>query len=132
MDDTFLKDDKGNALDIGKMIREHNGGDVVVMDLRKLNSWTDFFVIATVSSYTHMQGLQRNIKEFARERNLEILRGHHKQSAGDEWSLIDLGNIVIHLMTAKSRSFYELERLWSAAGVLTFKDEPPEPEGILP
>jgi ribosome-associated protein len=67
-----------------------------------------------------MQGLQRNIKEFARERNLEILRRHHKQSAADEWNLIDMGNIVIHLMSAKSRAFYELERLWGAAGILTF------------
>jgi ribosome-associated protein len=120
MDDTLLTDDRGNALDIGKMIREHKGGEVVVLDLRKLNSWTDFFVIATITSHTHMQGLQRNIKEFARERNLDILRGHHKQSAREEWSLIDMGNIVIHLMMAKARSFYELERLWSAADVLNF------------
>jgi ribosome-associated protein len=120
MDDTFPEDDKNRALAIGGMIREHKGGDVVVMDLRGLNSWTDFFVIATVTSYTHMQGLRRNIKELSREQNMEILRGHHKQTAEDEWNLIDMGNIVIHLMTAKSRSFYELERLWSAAGILTF------------
>ncbi|MDR3166317.1 MAG: ribosome silencing factor [Treponema sp.] len=120
MDDTFPGDDKNSALAIGGMIREHKGGDVVVMDLRGLNSWTDFFVIATVTSYTHMQGLQRNIKEFAREWNMEILRGHRKQPAEDEWNLIDMGNIVIHLMTAKSRAFYELERLWSAAEILNF------------
>jgi ribosome-associated protein len=120
MDATFQGDDKGTALTIGMMIREHNGGDVVVMDLRKLNSWTDFFVIATVTSYTHMQGLQRNIKEFAQERDIDILRGRRKQAAEDEWNFIDMGNIVIHLMTAKSRAFYELERLWGAAEILSF------------
>jgi ribosome-associated protein len=120
MDVTFQGDDKSAALAIGGMLREHNGGDVVVMDLRKLSGWTDFFVIATVTSYTHMQGLQRNIKEFARERNMEIPRGPRKQSAGDEWNLIDMGNIVIHLMTAKTRAFYELERLWSAAETPAF------------
>jgi ribosome-associated protein len=119
MDVTFQGDDKGAALAIGMMIREHKGGDVVVMDLRRFNSWTDFFVIATVTSYAHMQGLQRNIKEFARERGIEILRGKRKQTAEDEWNLIDMGNIVIHLMAAKSRAFYELERLWGAAEILS-------------
>lgn len=120
MDVTFQGDDKSAALAIGRMLREHNGGDVVVMDLRELNTWTDFFVIATVTSSTHTQGLQRNIREFARERDMELPRGSHKQSPGDEWNLIDMGNIVIHLMTAKTRAFYELERLWSAAELPAF------------
>jgi ribosome-associated protein len=49
---------------------------------------------------------------------MEILRWRRKAAADDEWNLIDLGSIVVHLMTAKSRSFYELERLWSAAPII--------------
>ncbi|GHV82318.1 ribosomal silencing factor RsfS [Spirochaetia bacterium] len=117
MDDT-LTDDKTSPLavaqDLGALLREHNGGDVVIMDLRRLNSWTDFFVIATVTSHTHVQGLLRHIKEFARDRDLEILRRHRKSSPDDEWNLVDMGSVVIHLMSSKSRTFYELERLWEA------------------
>jgi ribosome-associated protein len=104
------------AVEAGELLREHRGGEVTVIDLRPQNGWTDFFVIATVTSNAHLQGLQRHIKEFARERDMEILRGRRKTSSDDEWHLIDLGAIVIHLMTARSRSFYELERLWGAPG----------------
>jgi ribosome-associated protein len=119
MDDTLPADDRALALNLGKLIQEHRGIDVLVMDLREINSWTDFFVVATVTSNTHVQGLQRHIKEFAREQDLEILRPHRKIPPDDEWSLIDFGTVVIHLMTAKSRAFYELERLWSAAEIIT-------------
>ncbi|MDR2068745.1 MAG: ribosome silencing factor [Spirochaetaceae bacterium] len=120
MDDTLPMDNKAAALALGGLLREHKGGDVVVMDLRPLHMWTDFFVIATVSSRTHLQGLERYIREFAHQHGLDIHRGSHKRSFDDEWNLIDMGNIVIHLMTVNSRAFYELERLWSAAEILYF------------
>ncbi|MDR1238795.1 MAG: ribosome silencing factor [Treponema sp.] len=103
------------AAALGDLLREHRGGDVAVLDLRGQSSWTDFFVIATVSSGAHQQGLERHIKEFARERGIEILRRSRKAPTGEssgEWRLIDMGSIVIHLMSAPARSFYELERLW--------------------
>ncbi|MDR2404709.1 MAG: ribosome silencing factor [Spirochaetaceae bacterium] len=110
-----VNDEKAAALALGKLIQEHRGIDVVVMDLREQCVWTNFFVVATVTSHTHVQGLLRHIREFTAERNIEILHGRRKASPDDEWNLVDLGTTVIHLMTAKSRSFYELERLWSAA-----------------
>ena len=111
------------ARELGKLLHDHNGGEVVVMDMRALNFWTDFFVIATVTSDTHLMGLERHIKEYAREKGLEILRrsGKPGTDAGhdsDEWRLLDLGDIVIHLMTVRTRSFFELERLWSAAPLI--------------
>jgi ribosome-associated protein len=120
MDDTLAADNKAGALALGGLIREHNGGEVVVLDLRPLEIWTDFFIIATVSSRTHLRGLERYVGDFARQHGLLIQRGSRKQNPDDEWNLIDMGNIIIHLMTAQSRSFYELERLWSAAEILYF------------
>ncbi|MDR3342614.1 MAG: ribosome silencing factor [Treponema sp.] len=122
MDDMLLADNTAAAIALGKLLQEHRGGDVVVMDLRPFNSWTDFFVIVTVTSTTHVQGLERRIKEFSQERGMDILRKSPKPiGADDEWRLIDLGAIVIHLMTAKTRSFYELERLWGAAPIYSSK-----------
>jgi ribosome-associated protein len=114
------------ALTLGRLLREHKGGEVTVLDLRELNSWTSFFVIATVTSHVHRQGLERHIKDFAREQGLEIIRrsrrprGDAGLSVQDEWCLVDMGNVVIHLMSSQVRSFYELERLWSAASPLEF------------
>jgi ribosome-associated protein len=97
---------------MGELLREHNGQDVSVLDLRGINNWTDFFIIATCTSRTHMDGLDRHIKEFCREKKIDIL-GRSRKSTDDDWRLIDLGWIIIHLMTGRVREFYELERLWA-------------------
>jgi len=98
--------------ELGELLREHNGQDVSVLDLRGINNWTDFFIIATCTSRTHMDGLDRHIKEFCREKKIDIL-GRSRKSTDDDWRLIDLGWIIIHLMTGRVREFYELERLWA-------------------
>jgi len=118
MDDTL----QINALELGKLLADHNGLNVVVMDMRSLNFWTDFFVIATVTSNTHLSGLQRHIKDYTHEKGMEIIhrskRPDKTDLSAEEWSLLDLGGIVIHLMTANTRSFFELERLWGAAPII--------------
>jgi len=114
MDDTL----RASALELGRLLEDHNGQEVIVMDMAPLNFWTDFFVIATVTSNAHLQGLERHIKDFVREKELEILHRSRRPDTDDEWCLLDLGGIVIHLMTAGARGFFELERLWSAAPVI--------------
>ena len=106
------------AEEIGKLLDDHRGADVIVMDMRNLNFWTDFFIIATVTSNTHLMGLERHVKDFVRENELEILHRSRRPKSDDEWCLLDLGGIVVHLMTARVRSFFELERLWSAAPII--------------
>ena len=123
-----------HALELGKLLSEHKGVEVVVMDMRPLNIWTDFFVIATATSNTHFTGLERHIKEFARERDVEILNRSRKpktdaERQSDEWHLLDMGSIVVHLMSAKGRSFFELERLWSAAPLI-YQTESPQTAGL--
>jgi len=97
---------------LAELLKEHKGQDVSLLDLRGINNWTDFFIIATVSSMAHMDGLERHIKEFCAEKRIDIL-GSSRKSADDEWRLIDLGSTIIHLMTSRVREFYELERLWA-------------------
>jgi len=94
-----------------ELLRDHKGQNVSMLDLRAFNIWTDFFIIATVSSSTHMDGLEKHIKEFCRERETDIF-GKSRKCQDDQWRLIDLGQIIIHLMTQSAREFYELERLW--------------------
>jgi ribosome-associated protein len=100
---------------LGELLREHKGQDVSILDLRGINNWTDFFIIATVSSKTHMDGLERHIKDYCHKEKIDIL-GHTRKNTDDEWRLIDLGWIIIHLMNDRAREFYELERLWRNVG----------------
>jgi ribosome-associated protein len=107
----MLSEIENRAETLGALLQEHNGQDISVLDLRGINNWTDFFIIATVTSKTHMDGLERHIKDFCRGNDIEIL-GKSQKNQDDEWRLIDLGGIIIHLMTVRTREFYELERLW--------------------
>ncbi|WP_043923075.1 ribosome silencing factor [Leadbettera azotonutricia] len=116
MKDT-LPETESMALELGKLLEDHKGSDIVVLDMRSLNFWTDFFVIASVTSSAHLSGLERHIKDYSRNKGIEPRRSR-KPDIEDEWCLIDLGNLVVHLMTSRSRSFYELERLWSSAPVI--------------
>ncbi|MDR1430457.1 MAG: ribosome silencing factor [Spirochaetaceae bacterium] len=118
MADMLSTSDSGLALELGELLAGHRAGDVAVMDMRALNMWTDFFIVATVTSAVHMQGLRRHIGEFCAARGVEILHRRRKIQGDDEWNLMDMGTTVVHLMTAKARSFYELERLWSEAPVI--------------
>ena len=95
----------------GELLAEHKGQDVSILDLRGISNWTDCFIIATVTSKTHMDGLERHIKDFCHEKNIDI-NGSSRKDPDDEWRLIDLGSIVIHIMTSGAREFYDLERLW--------------------
>ncbi|MCL1815885.1 MAG: ribosome silencing factor [Treponema sp.] len=97
------------------LLEEHKGDDVIALDLRGLHSWTDFFIIATVSSGTHLQGLQRHISDYAIQKGFSVLRSCRRNDESGGWKLLDLGAAVIHLMTAQIREFYELEELWSSA-----------------
>jgi ribosome-associated protein len=61
-------------------------------------------------------GLERHIKDFCHDKEIEILRRSRKPAGvEDEWRIIDLGSTVVHLMSQKARDFYDLERLYSLA-----------------
>ena len=108
--------DLEEVLALCTLLEEHRGGDVAALDLRDLHSWTDFFIIATVQSGAHLQGMLRHIKDFAADRGLTLFRTQGKSDDNGGWNLVDMGTAVIHLMTAPVREFYELEELWSSAG----------------
>ena len=115
-----MKTMEEKAIEIAKLMVDGKGNDVTLLDISGLNSWTDYFVIVTVTSLTHWQGLYKQIKEYIKDNNLEIHLTNRKSPDGDDWNLIDLGSIVVHLMSETARSFYDLEKLWHAGKVIDF------------
>jgi ribosome-associated protein len=107
----IARNDGGTAIALARTLAEHNGGDVVVLDVAEQAGWTDFFVIATATSTAHLRGLARFVDEdLARLGLTRISRS--SLSDDDEWLLLDLGSVVVHVMTERARLFYELEKLW--------------------
>ena len=109
-----MKSLKDKALEIGQMMEDYKVGDVVIIDVSRLNSWTDYFVIGTINSSSHSQGIQKNIKDYVKDNDLEIHLPNRKLPDGDDWNLVDIGPVVVHLMTNEARQFYDLEKLWHA------------------
>ncbi|MBQ7538399.1 ribosome silencing factor [Treponema sp.] len=107
-----MKTAEENALALAQILEDSKADDVCVIDVSELNSWTDFFVIATVHSTAHTQGLAKQIKDYVKENEMEIHLTHNKAPGGDDWNLIDIGPVVVHLMSQDAREFYELEKLW--------------------
>ena len=108
------------AQELARLIQDGKGDSVVLLDISELNSWTDYFVIATVSSGAQSQGIQKQIKDYIKDAGLEIHKTNKKINDGEDWNLIDLGNIVVHLMSKEAREFYDLEKLWHAGTRLEF------------
>lgn len=112
------------ALKLGKFLQDSKGVNVVVLDLREANIWTDFFIIATVTSAAHSAGLEKKLYEEIPNLGLEEYRTKRKSPDGAEWRLIDLGGIVIHLMSETARKFYDLEKLrYDSKNILEDKEQ---------
>ena len=117
-----MKDLRQKAIEIAKLMEDGKGKNVVLLNISELNSWTDYFVIVTVNSSTHWQGLFKDVKNYIKDNDLEIHLTNKKSPDGDDWNLIDLGPIVIHLMSEQARDFYDLEKLWHAGEKIDFTD----------
>lgn len=117
-----MKTTEEKAIEIAKLMQDGKGQDVVLIDISGMNSWTDYFVIATVTSSTQQQGLYKQIKDYIKQNDLEIHLTNRKLPDGDDWCLVDLGAIVVHLMSQDARSFYDLEKLWHAGRVINLAE----------
>ena len=99
---------------VGKIMAEHKAMDVVVLDLREAAGWTDYFVVGTCSSSVHLRGVPRSVEEYLSLHKVQTLNKPNPKD-DDTWILHDAGDVVIHLMDAHAREFYELEKLWYKA-----------------
>ncbi|MCR5188323.1 MAG: ribosome silencing factor [Treponema sp.] len=117
-----MKNTEEKAIEIAKLMIDGKGKDVTLLDISGLNSWTDYFVIVTVNSSAHWQGLYKQVKEYIKENDLEIHLTNKKSPDGDDWNLIDLGPIVVHLMSEQARLFYDLEKLWHSGRVIEIEE----------
>ena len=84
---------------------------IVKLDVREMTTVTDYMIVASGTSSRHVQALADNVAEKA------TLAGHKpigvEGEQGGEWILLDLQDVLVHVMLPKVREFYNLEKLWS-------------------
>lgn len=86
--------------------------DVVVLDVTDATSVTDYMVIASGTSSRQVAALAQHLVDEMKKQGIPVL-GIEGKDVG-EWVLVDLGDLVVHIMQPQTREFYELEKLWGA------------------
>ena len=94
-----------------KALDELKAENVLVLDVRKYASFTDFMIFASGKSTRHVKSIASEVIETAKKASLPTL-GIEGEDVG-EWILVDLGDVIVHVMLPDTRQFYELEKLWS-------------------
>jgi len=82
----------------------------IAIDVTKISSLTDYMVIASGTSNRHIAAMSEHVLEDLKETNISGIK--IEGQGGDDWVLVDAGDVVIHLMSADAREFYDLESLW--------------------
>jgi len=86
--------------------------NIVTIDVSTLTTVTDAMIICSGTSNRHTRSIAKNITNAAKEHKVRPL-GVEGENEG-EWILVDLGDVIIHIMQAKTREFYALEKLWNS------------------
>jgi ribosome-associated protein len=92
-------------------LEDAKANDIVTLDVRKVSDFTDYMIIVTGTSNRHVTSVADKV--------LRQLRDHDRRPVGVEgmesgdWVLIDFGEVVVHVMRAPTRDFYQIEKLWS-------------------
>jgi ribosome-associated protein len=87
-----------------------------LLDIRKICSFADYFIICSGDSDRQVEAIHRAIVEALKaEGNVYY---HSEGTAASGWMLLDLGDIVVHILSTAVRDFYQLDSLWSAAPVI--------------
>ncbi len=103
-------------------IRDIKGKNIVKLDLRKLGEApADFFIICEGDSTTQVSAIANNIEKRCKH-EMGIMASHVEGKRESTWVLVDFFNVLVHVFHPESRTFYDIEELWSDGEVTEYQD----------
>jgi ribosome-associated protein len=93
-----------------RVLDDHKATDLRCLDVSHLTTLMDYMIIATGRSDRHVRSLGDALIASCKEDGIEVLGTEGQDSA--EWLLVDLVDVVVHIMLPRTREFYEIEKLW--------------------
>ncbi len=111
------------ARKIGELMLSRKAHDVTILDLRKLSSAADYFVICSADSDTQVKAIADAVADGMEERGEAPWHSEGFQALS--WVVVDFVDVVAHVFHREARSFYNLDRLWRDAPRIELQDEEP-------
>ena len=109
-----------DALELARTIvdalEDKKGEDILLLDLKDIASFTDYFVLCTGTSDRMLDALAEGAMEGVRKAHRK--RGRLQGEAREGWLVLDYGDVVVHLFSPDQREFYDLEELWNQGRVV--------------
>jgi ribosome-associated protein len=110
------------ATKISELALEKKAEDVVLMDVAEIAGFTNYFVIVSGNSDAHIKTIADHIEDALSRYKVKVW---HKEGYENlKWVLMDYVDVVVHIFDAKTRTYYDLETLWSDAKKIIVRDEP--------
>lgn len=100
-----------------KLAADKKGIGIAVLDLRKLTEFTEFFVLCSGDSDTHVRAIAEYISNTLKS-DYKTKYFHREGYEYGHWIILDYGAVVVHVLDPESREYYELERLWGDAPLI--------------
>ena len=91
-------------------LSDKKGEDIKIIEIGKLSTVADYFIIANGSNAPHVESLVDNVEEELLKENIQAERIEGVKSSG--WILMDYNDVVVHVFSKEDRLFYDLERIW--------------------
>lgn len=117
----MAKRPKVTAKKVVSFVLNKKAEDVLLLDLRKITTMADFFIICDGTSDVQVKAIMDAVLEGCRKEKIKVY--HVEGTAALSWVLIDLVDIVVHVFQPETRAYYQLERLWGDAKVEKFDYE---------
>ena len=110
-----------HALRISELMLEKKALDITIIDVQKITTLTDYFVICTSESEPQTRAITDHINLTMKKEGTESWHIEGYQNL--DWVLIDYVNIVTHIFSKEARAYYEFERLWADGVITTVRDK---------
>ena len=118
----MISDSETIAFAAARAASDKKAEDIRILDLRKVSSFADYFVICTGNSDPHLKAIGSEIREKLRDDlGLSV---HADGLPASQWVVLDYHGVIIHIFQRDKRDFYDLESLWRDAPVVPFEDKP--------
>jgi ribosome-associated protein len=107
---------------IGEIILSKKGYDIKILNLKGISDMADYFIICSAEADRQVKAIADEIDEKLLEKGIKCF---HKEGFETlNWILLDYFDIVVHIFRAESRTYYNLEKLWGDAPVISIEDKP--------